>query len=271
MKRFIDTGLVQQEWYAGLEPKKKALYIHLLCICDPVGMFDISPRMFSMFIGDSITEDDVFNSFGGRVKKLSDTKGLIVDFVSFQCGGELRKGCRPHESIYRLILKAGLTIDKLNELSTKHNLRSNIENTTGSLSDGVGNVDGGKADESGVVHKPTHEVSVTATVPAGASQKDATPEDVAGRSTARFTPPTVQEVKAYCDERHNNVDPQAFIDFYESKGWMIGKNKMKEWQACVRTWERGSFKRGSSNTNTNHPSNWRGVNDKVKHELSGIL
>ena len=54
----------------------------------------------------------------------------------------------------------------------------------------------------------------------------------------RFTPPTLQEVTDYCSERNNNVDPQAFIDFYSSKGWMIGKNKMKDWKACVRTWER---------------------------------
>ena len=53
----------------------------------------------------------------------------------------------------------------------------------------------------------------------------------------RFTPPTLEEVTAYCQERSNNVDPQRFIDFYESKGWMVGKNKMKDWKACVRTWE----------------------------------
>ena len=53
----------------------------------------------------------------------------------------------------------------------------------------------------------------------------------------RFTPPTLEEVTAYCQERKNNVNPQKFIDFYESKGWMIGKNKMKDWKASVRTWE----------------------------------
>lgn len=56
------------------------------------------------------------------------------------------------------------------------------------------------------------------------------------KSTA-FVPPTLDEVKAYCLERGNNVDPQAFIDFYTAKGWLIGKNKVKDWRACVRTWE----------------------------------
>ena len=55
----------------------------------------------------------------------------------------------------------------------------------------------------------------------------------------RFTPPTLQEVQVYCMSRHNNVDPEKFIDFYSAKGWMIGKNKMKDWKAAVRTWEKG--------------------------------
>jgi len=55
----------------------------------------------------------------------------------------------------------------------------------------------------------------------------------------RFTPPTVDEVRAYCKERGNNVDPESFVDFYASKGWMVGKNSMRDWKAAVRTWERG--------------------------------
>lgn len=52
-----------------------------------------------------------------------------------------------------------------------------------------------------------------------------------------FNIPSIEEVKTYCLERKNKVDPEAFINFYESKGWMIGKNKMKDWRAAVRTWE----------------------------------
>ena len=57
------------------------------------------------------------------------------------------------------------------------------------------------------------------------------------RVRAVFKPPTIEEVKAYCQERNNKVNAESFIDFYESKGWMVGKNKMKDWKACVRTWE----------------------------------
>ena len=56
----------------------------------------------------------------------------------------------------------------------------------------------------------------------------------------RFTPPTIDEITTYCKERNNDVDPERFHDFYQSKNWMIGKNKMKDWKAAVRTWERGN-------------------------------
>ena len=61
--------------------------------------------------------------------------------------------------------------------------------------------------------------------------------DKNNKKSAAFIPPTLDEVKAYCEERKNGIDPQAFIDFYDSKGWLIGKNKVKDWRACVRTWE----------------------------------
>lgn len=52
-----------------------------------------------------------------------------------------------------------------------------------------------------------------------------------------FQKPSIEEVKAYCDERNNGIDAKTFVDFYEARGWMIGKNHMKDWKAAVRTWE----------------------------------
>lgn len=68
-------------------------------------------------------------------------------------------------------------------------------------------------------------------------------EDVNGienkekRKISKFQIPTIEEIEAYCSERSNNVNAKKFYDFYESKGWVVGKNKMKDWKACVRTWE----------------------------------
>lgn len=61
---------------------------------------------------------------------------------------------------------------------------------------------------------------------------------------SQFIPPNVIEVRAYCNERKNHVDPQRFVDFYTSKGWMVGKTKMKDWKAAVRTWEKSDKQTG---------------------------
>ncbi|WP_315170210.1 hypothetical protein [Alloprevotella tannerae] len=63
-------------------------------------------------------------------------------------------------------------------------------------------------------------------------------EKVVVEKAPRFCPPTVDEVKAYCLEKNYTVDAENFCDFYESKGWFVGKNKMKSWRAAVRTWQR---------------------------------
>ena len=59
-----------------------------------------------------------------------------------------------------------------------------------------------------------------------------------GERSSRFVPPKLEEVIEYCKQRENSVDAQNFIDFYQSKNWMVGKNKMKDWKASVRTWEK---------------------------------
>lgn len=53
-----------------------------------------------------------------------------------------------------------------------------------------------------------------------------------------FMPPTLKEVAEYCSERQNIIDAERFIDFYKSKNWMVGQNKMSDWQATVRNWEK---------------------------------
>lgn len=60
-------------------------------------------------------------------------------------------------------------------------------------------------------------------------------------SVTRFVKPKVEEIENYCKERNNSVDAQQFFDYYESKGWKIGKSPMKDWKAAVRTWEKNDY------------------------------
>ena len=61
--------------------------------------------------------------------------------------------------------------------------------------------------------------------------------------TKKFSKPTIEEITEYCKERNNGINANAFYDFYESKDWYVGKNKMKDWKACIRTWEQRNNKK----------------------------
>lgn len=67
----------------------------------------------------------------------------------------------------------------------------------------------------------------------------------------KFKPPTVEEVRSYCEERKNGIDPEAFCDFYTSKGWKVGKDSMKDWKAAVRTWEKRNRPKPIKNSSGN--------------------
>ena len=65
-------------------------------------------------------------------------------------------------------------------------------------------------------------------------------KNILSKDNRNFKKPSIKEIRQYCIDRKNTIDPEQFFDFYESKGWMVGKNKMKDWKACVRTWEKNS-------------------------------
>lgn len=90
-----------------------------------------------------------------------------------------------------------------------------------------------EANESKSNHKKEKEKEIEKDTEKESSSKEEQKKD-APRIMVR---PTVEEVSAYCRERGNTVDAQHFVDFYQSKGWKVGTQPMKDWRACVRTWE----------------------------------
>ena len=102
----------------------------------------------------------------------------------------------------------------------------------------------------------------------------------------RFVPPTVEEVRAYCDERKNGIDAQSFVDFYTAKGWKIGSNSMKDWRAAVRNWETRrrndglrttgfgvgvAGQAGARRTGTPTAGNFRGGTEAQRAEAEAVL
>lgn len=94
-----------------------------------------------------------------------------------------------------------------------------------------------------------------------------TPNGVCNTRAGRFTPPTLAEVQSYVAERHSAVDPQGFIDFYESKGWMVGKTPMKDWKAACRNaekWERRSAPAKKQNPNNMVGADFGASNERIR-------
>lgn len=71
------------------------------------------------------------------------------------------------------------------------------------------------------------------------------------KTSKKFVKPTIEEIAAYCRERNNTIDAESFFNFYESKGWLVGKSPMKDWKAAVRTWEKS---RQTTQTGISTPS-----------------
>jgi hypothetical protein len=71
----------------------------------------------------------------------------------------------------------------------------------------------------------------------------------APRKPFKFVKPTVEEIEIYCKERNNNINSEAFFNYYESNGWKVGKNAMKNWKAAIITWEKNNYGGGSVRAN----------------------
>jgi predicted phage replisome organizer len=82
----------------------------------------------------------------------------------------------------------------------------------------------------------------------------------------RFVKPTLSEIKQYCIERNNNVNAEQFFDYYESNGWKVGKNSMKDWKAAVRTWERNRYDKPSAKSSKQNAID---VVNKLMREYGG--
>ncbi len=102
------------------------------------------------------------------------------------------------------------------------------------------------------------------------SREDQIDKKVKRKPRAEFVEPSVNEVAAYCAERNNKVDAQVFVDFYTGKGWMIGKNKMKDWRASVRTWEKGNGSDTGRGSQNSKPNSGRYVSNCAEDDLAGL-
>lgn len=214
-RRMFSKKVIDTDWFMDMPPSTQNLYFHLSMRADDDG-FVSSPKRIVKII--NATEDDY---------KLLIAKKFIIPFESGVCvitdwriNNYLRSD-RYTGTIYQ---------DEKKELSLDKQGKYNLGIPNGYQRDtqySIGKDSIGKNSICKCELPPKQELGWT-----GGGQMST--------GTHRFVAPSINEVKSYCLERKNNVDAERFVNFYASKGWMVGKNKMRDWKACVRTWERES-------------------------------
>ena len=203
-KRFIDTDLFKKRFIRDLPPAYKLLWVYLFCECDNAGIWEVDLEVAGLYCGETYDLEDFEKAFAGRIHFFNNgSKAFLPEFIIFQYGGvsNLNPTNNAHKSVLQKLEKYDL-IRVLNEGITQ----------------------------------PPQGPTLGAGKPQGMSK--AAPKMKGGKI---FQKPTLEEVTAYCQERGNDVDPQAWIDYYTSNGWKVGRICMKDWRAAVRTWERNEI------------------------------
>lgn len=97
-------------------------------------------------------------------------------------------------------------------------------------------------------------------------------KDSSAKSTTtkrkRFEKPSISDIQQYCIERNNNVNAEQFFDYYESNGWKVGNNSMKDWKAAVRTWERSEYRKPNFKKNSKEDA--INVVNNLMNKLGGV-
>ena len=203
-RRMFTQRIVDSDAFLDMPLSTQALYFHLNMRADDDGFIN-NPKKIQRMIGAS--DDDL---------KLLIAKRFVLCFES---GVIVIKHWRMHNLIRKDRYNPTQYQDELSTLTIKKN---------GSYTD--------RLDQLATTWQPDGNQLATQDR-LGKDRLGKVSEDSAPNSQ-RFVAPSVSEVKQYIEEKGYHVDAEQFVDFYDSKGWIVGKSKMKDWKASVRTWEK---------------------------------
>lgn len=224
-RRMFSKRLINSARFIKMPASTQCLYFHLGIYADDDGVVEAYNVMNQV----GATDDDLrILAAKGFVIVLNDD---LVTYITDWTENNKIRADRKIDSIYKDLL---LQVVPEVELLEKKD-RADVKKTTGRPVDVQWTTNGQPMDGIGKDRLGKVSIgkdSIDNTPPISPSQGERV------KKSKRFTPPTVEDVKAYCEERKNDIDPEAFVDFYQSKGWIVGKSKMKDWKAAVRTWER---------------------------------
>lgn len=240
-KRMFSIDVIDTDKFLDMPVSTQALYFHFGMRADDDG-FVSSPKKIVKIA--NCTNDDL---------RILISKGYVIPFDS---GVVVITDWRVNNSIRSDRYKPTIYQEELKQLETSKNtyLRGSvgipIDNQCVTREQPEWNQNGYQMDTQVRLDKDSidkNSIYIKDMYPETEVSEPPTPQKKT--KTTCFIPPTVEEVRQYCHENNYSVDAERFVDFYECKGWMVGKNKMKNWKAAVRTWVRQNGKGAAGNGN----------------------
>lgn len=206
-RRMFAKSIIDSDSFLDLPASAQNLYFHLAMRADDDGFVN-NPKRIQRMLG--ACDDDV---------KLLFVKQFLIPFDS---GIVVIKHWRIHNYIQKDRYKPTACAEEKSRIVL-------CEDSTYRFANGTECIQ--------TVHEMDAQVRLGKVRLEKESNTNVLPKKEIETVSKRFTPPTLDEVRAYCEERNNGIEPRQFINFYEAAGWMRGKTKIRDWKACVRTWE----------------------------------
>lgn len=215
-RRMFAKAIINSGKFLRMPPTSRLLYYDLGMAADDDGVVEA----YSVMMQTKATEDDLRVLVAkGYIRILNDD--LVSVICDWQTNNTIRSD-RYHPSIYAELIQQPTD----NQLTTTWQPTDNQMETEVRLGkDRLDKVSIYYGDAKPSPAPPSNEKPV--------------------EKSRKFVKPTVEQVRAYCQERQNGVNPEKFVDYYDSNGWKVGKNPMKDWKAAVRTWEKNGYSNAS--------------------------
>jgi hypothetical protein len=215
MKRFTETTRFEDPWYRKLTPAMKLAWEYLYAKCDNAGVIDLDREGAEFHIGATVDWSEFLLLCGPkRIAVLENGKWWLLKFIEFQYG-KLSNKSAPHRKVLSLLEQHGL-------LEGSGSLLVGYMEATSRLKEKDKDKEEDKEED---------------------KEKEARPK-------SKFTPPSLDQVTAYCAEKKYSFDPEDFIAYYGSQNWKKSNGqRVSSWQLCCRTFENNQQKSGKQSHN----------------------
>ena len=221
-RRMMAKSIIKSDQFLEMPMSSQLLYFHLLLDADDDGFIN-APKSIMRVIG---AKDDDMRVLQAKGYTIPFDSGVIV-IKHWRIHNSLRKDrYNPNPQLENERKQLIINDKKEYELATTWQQTGNQLATNGYHSIGKDSIGKDSIGKDSI----------------GSGRDKSQP------TRTHFIPPTLEEVKAYCIERNNNIDAEYFIDFQEARGWVLSNGKkMKDWKATIRTWEKNNFNKRTSN------------------------